>query len=168
MSDETVPPDWLQVLGDDAEWRDPNLPAPLRRIEDARILYEAGRSEGALLLLLVAVAALSRVRYPKAQVPSDKKAFRQLLKDEQWSLCRAGPKTILIGGEETPVEDFLYEWLRNSLVHEGSIPDALKPLSTEAVVSISYGDHGVHLTPLLQYRLAWVVQRAREHCWPKA
>jgi hypothetical protein len=167
MADTNVPADWLRTLGDDAEWRDPNLPPPLRRIEDARILYEAGRREGSLLLLLIAVAALSRVRYPRSEVRSDKEAFRKLLQDGRWSLCREGPTFIRVGDAEKPIEDFLYEYLRNGLIHEGTIPEILKPPSAEALLSISYGEHGVHFTDLLLSRLAWVVQRAREHCWPR-
>jgi hypothetical protein len=167
MVDMNVPADWLRTLGDEDEWRDPNLPPPLRRIEDARILYEAGRREGALLLLLIAVAALSRVRYPQKVVKSDKAAFCKLLQDERWQLCREGPKSVRVGDVEKPIEDFLYEYLRNGLIHEGTIPENLKPLAAEAVLSISYGEHGIHFTDLLLSRLAWVVQRAREHCWPK-
>src|SRR5262245_31631524 len=35
------------------------------RLEDAKVLYEAGRIDGALLTTLVAVAATSKKRYPK-------------------------------------------------------------------------------------------------------
>jgi len=46
------------------EWSDPNLTPVHRRIEDARVLANAGRDEGALLMLLVAVAATARKRFP--------------------------------------------------------------------------------------------------------
>lgn len=60
------------------------------RLDDAVVLYENGRKEGALLLILVAVAATSRKRYPEItpsrlytnQTMKDKEAFTLFLKDE--------------------------------------------------------------------------------------
>ena len=79
------------------------------RVEDAGVLAEAGRLEGALLMLLVAVAATSRKRYPKIPRGSDPKpegkgggkkaspakkylndreSFTTFLKDELWRLVK--------------------------------------------------------------------------------
>jgi hypothetical protein len=38
----------------------------MTRIEDADLLFQLGRKEGALLLVLIAVAATSKKRYPKS------------------------------------------------------------------------------------------------------
>ena len=62
------------------------------RVEDAGILADNGRYEGALLMLLIAVAATSRKRYPHGtpskQNPknnmSDHEAFATFLRDEIW------------------------------------------------------------------------------------
>ena len=51
------------------------------RIDDAKALYGAHRIEGCLLLLLVAVAATSRKRYPKTRM-NDGDAFKTFLHDE--------------------------------------------------------------------------------------
>src|SRR5687768_15775776 len=90
------------------------------RIEDAGLLADHGRLEGALLMLLVAVAATSRKRYPRG-TPSKKKpseqmrdgeAFRTFLRDEIWRLVKEHSDLVKFEGEERPIEDFLYEFLR--------------------------------------------------------
>lgn len=56
------------------------------RLDDARVLYAAGRRTGALLSVLVAVAATSRKRYPKSDVPSDGDAFRKFVAEEMMTI----------------------------------------------------------------------------------
>jgi len=52
------------------------------RLDDARILFANGRRDGALLSVLVAVAATSRRRYPHSAIPRDGDAFIRFLLDE--------------------------------------------------------------------------------------
>lgn len=58
------------------------------RIEDASILLEMDRKEGALLAALVAVAATSRKRYPDRDAILDGKAFETFVSEE---LSKYGP-----------------------------------------------------------------------------
>ena len=48
------------------------------RIDDALILWENGREEGAFLSALIAVAATARLSYPKMK---DRECFEQFLRD---------------------------------------------------------------------------------------
>ena len=111
-----------------------NLIGVHARIEDAGVLADMGRYEGALLMLLVAVAATSRKRYVK---------FR---------------------GKDLPIEDFLYKFLRCKLVHEGSVPDDLQPMSDEAVLTIDYNNgSGLNFSQLLLSRLNDILWRVPEN-----
>ena len=151
-----------------------NLIRVQARIEDAGILADNGRYEGALLMLLVAVAATSRKRYPRGtpskKDPSkkmrDREAFTTFLRDEMWLLVKEHDDSIVFRGQERPKEDFLYDFLRNELLHEGGIPLDLQPLDDGAVLSISYPDgSGVSFTRLLLARLNDVVWRAPENSY---
>ncbi len=52
------------------------------RLDDARLLLAQGRRDGALLSVLVAVAATSRRRYPRDAIRKDGEAFIRFLLDE--------------------------------------------------------------------------------------
>ena len=84
------------------------------RIDDAILLWEKGRQEGAFLSVLIAVAATARRRYPKMK---DREAFEQFLRDSH-------PVTLSVEyrGECHPIEHVFYRWMRCQLVHEGGIP----------------------------------------------
>jgi len=92
------------------------------RLEDAKVLYQAGRIEGALLMTLVAVAATSRRRYPRGtkslKDPSkdmgDGETFKTFVRDEIWRLVKEHSDTVGYKGG-MPIEDFLYTYLRSSL-----------------------------------------------------
>jgi hypothetical protein len=87
------------------------------RVADARLLWEHGRREGAFLNALVAVAAASRVKYPRSTEPNDRQAFVQFL-------TGALPVRLSVEfrGSLVPVEDLFYERFRCTLVHEGQLP----------------------------------------------
>ncbi|HUP62641.1 MAG TPA: hypothetical protein VNA69_19725 [Thermoanaerobaculia bacterium] len=85
------------------------------RIDDARLLWEAGRREGAFLSVLVAVAAASRTKYPN--VKSDREAFERFVAESfRISL------SVEFRGQLHSIEHVLYKWLRCELVHEGAVP----------------------------------------------
>ena len=50
--------------------------------EVAGLLFQNGRKEGALMLVLIAVAATSRKRYPKSIISGDGQAFRKFASEE--------------------------------------------------------------------------------------
>ena len=145
------------------------------RIEDAAILAEAGRYEGALLLLLVAVAATSRKRYRQgtksrkdpSKTMDDKEAFETFLRDEIWRLRKGANDTITYRGGKVPIEEFLYIFLRCHLVHEGQMPIDLQPVRNEDVITIDNKDGtGISITPLFLTRINDVIWRAPENSYP--
>lgn len=126
-------------------------------------------------MLLVAVAATSRKRYPRGTTSKltvgkmgDREAFTTFLRDEMWRLVREHDDQIVFRGKPRPIEEFLYEFLRCELVHEGGIPVDLHPTHDGAILTINYPDgSGVSFTRLLLTRLNDVVWRARENSYEK-
>ncbi len=125
-------------------------------------------------MLLVAVAATSRKRYPRGtpskKHPSkkmgDAEAFKTFLRDEIWRLVKEHSDFVVFRGEQRPIEDFLYEFLRNELIHEGGTPVDLQPMHDGAVLTIDYPDGSViSFTTLLLARLNDVVWRAPENSY---
>src|SRR5260370_28339179 len=114
-----------------------------RRIEDARVLWQAGRKEGAFGQILIAVAATARKRYPlppqgAKPVPDDQRpnpgeyakdgnGFKTFILDEMEKITGGLKYNVAFPfqGETTPLEDILYEHLRCVLVHEGGMPDSI-------------------------------------------
>src|ERR1019366_938185 len=108
--------------------------AIIDRLEDARHLAAGGRWEGALTMILLAVAAASRAQFPKG-TPSavdpkkpmaDREAFLAYLRDN--SMKVTGPKVSSafakhtgVAGKDMSTDEILYEFYRCSLVHEGSL-----------------------------------------------
>jgi hypothetical protein len=154
---------------------DPNTVPPTgvyARVEDAGVLADSGRFEGALLMLLVAVAATARKRYPRgtpsAKRPTkkmgDREAFTLFLRDEMWRLVKEHSDVVLFRGRERPIEDFLYEFLRCELVHNAIVPGDLRPLRTEDLVTLDLPDGTrVGFSKLLLTRLNDVIWRAPEN-----
>ena len=101
------------------------------RIDDARLLYAQGRKEGALLSVLVAVAATSRKRYPpppKGKKPTkptefDRGAFEAFVKDAIHRTWGVANYNVLFRGKQTPLEAVLYRFVRCELAHEGTVPN---------------------------------------------
>lgn len=101
-----------------------------RRIEDAKILYDLGRHEGALLSVLVAVGATSRLRLPQGTLSrrkpkekmSDGEAFETFLAEE---MAGPGRCSVWFGGKCNPAESLFYKWLRCRLAHEGGLPEQI-------------------------------------------
>lgn len=138
------------------------------------MLADAGRYEGALLMLLIAVAATSRKRYPlgtksqnsPAKDMGDGEAFKTFLRDEMWRLVKEHDDTVRFRGQKIPIEDFLYKFLRCELVHEGKLPIDLHPMREQDVITIDFDDGtGVSFTPLLLMRLNDVIWRAPENSY---
>jgi hypothetical protein len=159
-------------LEDDATERDEKLALQYgvhARLEDAKVLFDAGRIEGALLMTLVAVAATSRRRYPVGTIslkdPSKKMgdggAFKTFVRDEIWRLVKEHSDTVQYDGG-MPIEDFLYKYLRCSLLHEGKLPSDVYSVRTEDVLTVDFGDGaGASFNHVFSMRLADVAWRAR-------
>jgi hypothetical protein len=136
------------------------------RLEDAKVLYDAGRIEGALLMTLVAVAATSRRRYPDTKKMGDKEAFTTFVRDEIWRLVKEHSDTVQYNGG-MPIEDFLYKYLRSNLLHEGELPSDIFSVRKEDVLTIDFGDGtGFSFNHIFLMRLADVAWRVGENSMP--
>lgn len=92
------------------------------RIDDARVLSQAGRFEGAFLELLVAVAATSRRRFPKA---GDREAFEKFFASrfaEVSPFTLPGGISVNYQGQRIKIETVFYRVMRCKLVHEAGLP----------------------------------------------
>ncbi len=89
------------------------------RVEDARLLWEAGRREGAFLMALIAVAARARASYPRSV--GDRSAFESFI-EQRFDLRIS----VEFRGALVPLERNFYKWMRNQFVHEGGSPADLR------------------------------------------
>lgn len=101
------------------------------RIEDSQLLFDAGRLEGALVSVLLAVASTARKRYPKSTGMNDGAAFVKFLEDERQKTLGGKEIRIEFRGESLSLERLLYKFVRNYLVHEAELEDH---------ISFDYGD----------------------------
>jgi hypothetical protein len=60
------------------------------RLEDARVLFAAGRRQGAFVAVLIAAAATSRKQYSREEW-DDNESFRNFIHDEM-GVITGGPK----------------------------------------------------------------------------
>jgi len=93
------------------------------RIGDAKVLWEAGRDEGAVIQVLIAVAATVRKRYP-API-KDALAYKKFIRDELLKITNGpiyGVAFYYDGKSKVWLGDVIYKFLRCGLVHEGSLP----------------------------------------------
>jgi hypothetical protein len=106
------------------------------RIDDALFLWDNERLEGAFLSALVAVAATSRLLYPKSTKIRDVEAFENFLRQGVFERIK-----VEYDGEIHFAYHVFYEWFRCKLVHEGVLPldIELMPDTTPGSVSIRAG-----------------------------
>lgn len=119
------------------------------RLDDARLLWEQERYEGAFLLALVAVAATSRRQFPDRKKLSDGKAFEAFLKQGWFERI-----SVEYDGECQPVYRIFYKCFRCNLVHEGALPldiEFLTNLEPDAMVIRAGGEP----EKILRLSLGW-------------
>lgn len=100
------------------------------RLEDAKLLYDHGRHEGALLSVLVAAAGTSRRRFPRGTQSrrnpktkmGDGEAFETFVAEE---MQRVGTCAVYFNGQCNSAEKVFYKWLRCSLAHEAELPNEI-------------------------------------------
>lgn len=81
---------------------------------DAEVLWTAGRREGALLCVLVAVSAVARIEHPGM---GDGAAFRVFLVDRHtWNI------SVEHRSQQVSVDQLLWKWLRCELAHNAALP----------------------------------------------
>ena len=96
------------------------------RIEDAEFLYKNGRKDGALLSILVALAATSRKRYPKTIKEKDGDAFTTFLGEELTKRIGVGKFMVKFRNKMILLQDLFYKFVRCELAHEAQIPEDIK------------------------------------------
>ena len=85
------------------------------RLADADLLWRYGRREGALLIVLVAVAATAQRTFPG--IKGDRAAFEAFMRTtHDWTIA------VEHRGEAVDMDHLFYKWLRCELVHKGSLP----------------------------------------------
>jgi hypothetical protein len=85
------------------------------RLEDAQLLWNAGRLEGAFVSALIAVAATARRTFPNKK--GDREVFEDFLRKEWFERI-----SVEYRGEAHPVYHIFYKWFRCELIHEGALP----------------------------------------------
>jgi len=97
------------------------------RIEDAKCLWAAEHQEGAVILVLIAVAATVRKRY--ARPMSDKEAYKRFIHDELEKITNGPTQNVAFyfrKEHHRSIEDLIYTFIRCELVHEGSLPEDIQ------------------------------------------
>lgn len=118
------------------------------RLHEARVQYRSGLKVGALISLVIAVAATARKRYPRKRY-GDKASFTGFLRDEMIRGGFWGPRLHLLvlmpfRGTDWPLEDILYGVLRCNLVHEATLAiDAQYAAATGNGFVVQITDEGV-------------------------
>ncbi|MGD0247945.1 MAG: hypothetical protein ABSB75_02725 [Candidatus Limnocylindrales bacterium] len=84
------------------------------RLKDAELLWAAGRRKGALLSIMVAVAASARRAHPGLK---DRDAFVTFLKSRHaWTISVESRRVLW------DLDALFYQWLRCELAHEAGLP----------------------------------------------
>ena len=131
------------------------------RIIDAQLLYANDRKEGALLSILVAVAATSRKRYPVG-TKNDGEAFTSFLTEELPKVIRVGKFVVKFRNEMILLQDLLYKFVRCNLTHEAELPEDIKFVQSEGL-SVKVDDDCITFSDRLIDVLATVVSNAEEN-----
>lgn len=148
------------------------------RIEDAKLLWNAGRKEGAFVQILIAVAATARKRYPNppkgvkpvpdsqrprpGEYANDGNSFKTFMLDEMGKITGGMKYNVAFpfrGNDKTPLEDILYTHLRCHMVHEGETPPTIT--FTEPVIEDGKSYSVLKLTDPFGFPEFWMWNMAR-------
>lgn len=130
------------------------------RITDARILYSNGQREGALMSVLVAVAATSRKRYPMPC--KDREAFTKFVGEEMKTITGAGGVLVKFREEMISLQELLYKFVRCELAHEAKLPEDIV-FNLDDSLKLEVKDTQVIISTGLIHTLADAVIKAREN-----
>ena len=125
------------------------------RIEDALILYQNGRYEGAFLNALVAVAATSRLEIPDRSV-GDRECFEKFLNKKYRGII-----SVEFRGKQHSVPHIFYKWFRCELVHEGGLPIDVEFIETESM-SVRAGGAPNYILQISHGWFHWLVDAVIE------
>ena len=139
------------------------------RIAEAEILWNKGYKEGAWSLVLIAVAATARKRYP--QPTPDNEAFKSFVRSYIPTILHGKPSpkgfNAKIIFDDKPFEDILYENLRCHLLHEAEISKLVtfsesKIINGKLQATLSVGKPN-HLPDFLVLHLIKVIKEVEEN-----
>jgi hypothetical protein len=131
------------------------------RIKDSVALWQIGRFEGCLIMILVSVAATAKKRYPRTGF-SDSESFKKYILDEMGKITggpTSGVKFYYNTSYNIPLEKFLYNILRCELLHEGTMPVELK--FSEPVVENGKIFNVLRLYDPIEFPIGWIWNLAR-------
>jgi hypothetical protein len=100
------------------------------RVDDATVLWEAGRYEGAFLLAIVALIARARQDFPKPM--SEGAILRRYIESRV-----ATRLSVEYRGTQWPIEDVFYKWFRCEIVHAGDLPVDIELIGDSATSELS-------------------------------
>jgi hypothetical protein len=135
------------------------------RIDDARVLWQAGRKEGALLSVCIAVAATSRKRYPRDCNPrkTDREAFTGFLSDEIPRIVTfTSSISLRFRGEILRLKEILYKFVRCELAHEAELPEDVYFMPGDKI-AFCFDDNKLGMSEKLIEVLLTTVTRASEN-----
>jgi hypothetical protein len=136
-------------------------------LDDAGLLWIHNRKESALALVLIAVAATARKRYPRP-VP-DGEAFKRFVVDESRHITGLEydmpvPRPDPTGySASVPLSEVLYKYLRCQLVHEGELPDGYRLAEGIGGMMVLFSGDPVGVPDGFVGTLAVAVQEAPEN-----
>lgn len=142
------------------------------RLQDAAFLYSHDRRDGALLSVLIAVAATARRRYPIRI--SDRQAFTRFLAEEMVVVTGGAVRNYNVrvpsadrakhANAMMPLGECFYEFVRCNLAHEAKLPDNVDFSRSEPgrlIVEIT--DTAIRLSDAFMDGLAKTVEYAPEN-----
>ena len=146
------------------------------RLRDALTLWCGSRREGSLLLVLVAVAATARLRYPAStrscrdpgKSMGDGEAFETYFNEELPNIADIGTLNIAFNGKDRTLGWVLYKWFRCALFHEAALaPEVSLVPSPRPGMLLVTNKSGlpprVEITDALVVLLADLVCRSKEN-----
>ena len=117
------------------------------RLEDAMVLWDQGRKEGAWALVLIAAAATSRKRYPRPM--KDNESFNQFIRDIEGTIVLGQfpvpPMDPIMFGT-APMTDIIYEHMRCNLVHEAEFHQKVALSESRIINGIMEAEHRIGTT----------------------
>jgi len=126
-----------------------------KRVEDALLLYQNGRHEGAFLTALVAVAATARREDPDRKM-ADRECFEAFL-DKR----RRGILQVEFRGELHTIPHIFYKWFRCELVHEGGLPIDVEFIESEEL-SLRAGGAPNYILKISHGWIHWLIAAVQE------
>lgn len=121
------------------------------RIDDAILLYENGRYEGAFLNALIAVASTARLIYPSHKI-GDRVCFERFLSESQ-----KGVIGVEFHGDIHTIPQIFYKWFRCELVHKGALPVDIEFIDSGGL-SLRAGGAPEYILKISHGWIHWLIQ----------